>query len=286
LAIRDDALKSASLFLICSILICATALRAQQVRYHHGHGLDLSHEERQHLEERVKAGDAEAAWRLYLYYSFDKHEEELGVPWLLKAAQLKHSEAQRAVADRIRYGWPWYRDFGSTPQSAVQALLEDAASSNGAACWELAKAFEEGYFGKLDATAARKYYQRGADFGDRMCWKVLARYLTEENGGPRDPVSAYFWISLETRCTDPRSVDGKDSWSLRENIARHLSLTELEDSWKQIDSFIADVLAGKREVDPPAFLGTAIDDALRREGQCLADELEALHRIKIRGRPG
>ncbi len=274
-------LKYAPLLLICCLIVYPPASHAQDLLLRHGHGLDLSYEQKQRLEERVKFGDADASWRLYLYYSFEKHDEGLGVPWLLKAARLRHPEAQRTVAIQIRDGWPMYIDFGDTPQSAAQTLLEDAARLSGAACRDLAKAFEDGYFGRPDAITARRYYQRGADFGDRMCWKDLARFVSKGIGGPRDLLSAYFWISLETRCTDPRSLDGKDSWSLRESIACQLSPTELETSWIQIDSFIADVRAFKRDVYPAAFLGTAIADSLRLEGQRLADGAENLHRMEM-----
>jgi len=178
------------------------------------------------LETRATAGDRNAAWELAMYYALRMHDEEREDEWRHRAAGLRHPEAERYVASLIREGITSFALHGDTPQEAVRALLGDACveQEHSSSCYDLAEALEGGYLGHIDAAAARAHYERGPELGDRMCWTVLARRLRDGIGGPVDRGRAYYWISLEARCVDPRSVSGKEAWQLREELAETLGM--------------------------------------------------------------
>jgi hypothetical protein len=95
-------------------------------------------------------------------------------------------------------------------------------------------------------------------------------------------VEAYYWISLECRCVDPRSIGGGKSWTKREDIAAHLSLVQLEHLWRRIDVFMAQVDAGTADVSFAPFLHGMIDPQEEAEGRRLAQEREDEHRQRWR----
>lgn len=178
-------------------------------------------------------------------------------------------------------GAPFSR-YGASAQAAVEQLLTDACQRSGSACRDLAAAYESGYFGPADLVLARGYYEHGAEQGNRSSWEALARLLSEGLGGPVEKTRAYFWLSLEARCVDPRSLSGQETWKARERLAASLGLDALEYAWQAVDAFMADYYAGKREIYFDPFLGTAIQDDLREEGKREADKRERRHRESLR----
>jgi hypothetical protein len=81
-------------------------------------------------------------------------------------------------------------------------------------------------------------------------------------------------------------VSGKETWQLRQALADSLSLDALEQQWREVDSFMADYRAGKRQIYFDPFLGSAIRDELRRDGERLAQRREKTHRASLRKRRG
>ncbi len=239
-------------------------------------GKNLSVKERVELEHKATEGDAEAAWRL----SFYQHDETAADLWLRRAAELKHPQAQRQLADLIKDYEHSPDGFGDSAPDAVQHLLEKSAETDGSACFELASAYGDGYFGSSNQSKARAYFLRGAGFNNRRCWKMLSQYYRNGTGGPREDAEAYYWISLEARCVDPRSISGQETWAAREEIASHLSLSILEHEWKRIDAFIADVADKKMIVYFAPFLSGMIDPKDEAEGRRLSQQVEDEHRKK------
>lgn len=239
----------------------------------------------QTLERRAARGDGAAAWELSVYYGMIRHDGARAQTWLDRATDLRHPEAERHAAYLIRLGLPFSR-YGSSGPAAVERLLTDACRSNGSACHDLAEAHESGYFGRVDLTVARDYYQRGANQGHRMSWQVFSRYLRDGLGGPVDQARAYFWMSLEARCVDPRSVGGQDTWRSREALAVTLDLDVLEREWAAVDAFMAEYDAGQRAIDFDPFLGTGMDEASLRQGKREADQRERAHRASLRKAKG
>ena len=264
------------------LLFCIVLTACQNTQPIHTHGMDLSVSERTQLERKAASGDAAAAWRLYLYHSFEHHNEAAADPWLRRAAELDHPQAQRSLAYFIKVYKHSPKGFGPTAPAAVKNLLERSARTEGAACYELASAYAEGYFGSPNYSKARAYFQRGAGFNDRMCWEKLSHYYRHALGGTRDDAEAYYWISLEARCVDPRSVSGQETWLAREEIASHLSLPVLEREWERIDAFIRQVTAKKTTVDPAPFLSGTIDPELEAEGRRFSQQREDEHRKKLK----
>lgn len=263
------------------VLLLAGCQDTASVRtQNHTHGFALTDSQREQLERKASNGDASAAWRLYDYHAIERHQETAAEPWLLRAAELDHPQAQRSLAYRIKVLNQSPPQFGTNAPQAVKHLLERAARTEGSACNELASAHAEGYFGSPDFTTARFYFERGATFHHRICWEKLSGYLRNGIGGPRDDAKAYYWISLEAHCVDPRSVSGKETWERREEIASHLSSTTLQQEWKRIDAYMADVAAAKIRVDSAPFLSGMIDPKLEAEGRRHAQERENEHRRK------
>ena len=250
----------------------------------HTHGMDLSSTDKVRLRRQANDGDGAAAWRLYDYYAYERHNERAAEPWRRRAAELDHAQAQLSLAGSIKdYGGD-PKGFGESAQSAVRHLLERSARTEGDACFELASAFAEGYFGSPDPLLVRQYFERGANFNSRMCWEELARYCHLGIGGPLDEPGAYYWTSLESSCVDPRSVGGEETWALREAIASVLSLPELEQAWARTDAFMTEVAAGAISVDFAPFLSGMIDPKTEAEGRQAAKDREAEHRMTWRSR--
>ena len=250
----------------------------------HTHGMDLNEAARTALEQKAARGDAAAAWRLYHYYALERHDEAASTPWLKRAAALDHAQAQRSLAHLIK-DYNYSPDgFGSSGPAAVRRLLERSARSEGDACYEIASAYAEGYFGAADHAEARSYFERGARFGNRMCWEELSRYQRDGLGGPRDYSEAYYWISLEARCVDPRSVGGKKTWAAREKIAALLTPDALAQQWTRIDGFMAQLAAKKVRVDSAPFLSGMINPKLEAGGRRFAQRREDEHRKKWRAK--
>jgi hypothetical protein len=219
---------------------------------------------------------------LYGYYAVTLHDEKREGDWLELAAVLRHPEAERWLAYRIRSGEARFKQHGASPQEAVENLLRDACEEQGggSSCYDLAEALETGYFGVPDPSEARAALARGAELGNRMCWTRLARWLNDGVGGPVDAEQAYYWISLEARCVDPRS--GEETWTLRNKLAERLTPSSLERQWVAVDSYMAEFRAGKRTIYFDPFLGSAIGDEERKDGQRLANRAERKHRESLR----
>jgi hypothetical protein len=241
----------------------------------------VSDSEKTRLEKAAEQGDADAAYRLSVYSSFNESER-----WLQRAVELKHAQAERSLALGIRNGSYSPKGFGTSRQEAVKSLLESSSRSEGNACADLAFAYEEGYFGRPDLTEARAYFLRGAEMGEMLCWEKIAQYLWQGIGGDRDTVSAYYWISLSALCVDPRSVAGQEEWALRESIAQQLALSSLEQQWRRIDDYIGGVRRGNIKVDPAPFLEGMIKKSLSDEGRALADRRDLEHRNELRLKKG
>jgi hypothetical protein len=121
------------------------------------------------VETRAVAGDKNAAWELAMYYGLTLHDERREDEWRHRAAVLRHPEAERWAACMIRRDVTAFAPHGDTPQRAVEKLLLDACveQGHGTSCYDLAEAFEAGYFGETDVAAARAHYERGAELGGR-----------------------------------------------------------------------------------------------------------------------
>ncbi|MES2597817.1 MAG: tetratricopeptide repeat protein [Verrucomicrobiota bacterium] len=242
----------------------------------------MSATEYEHLERRAADGDAEAAWHLLIHHELGTGNKKAAELWLRRAAVLKLPKAQSDLASRIKEDSFSPTGFGPNPREAVRSLLERAAQTEGDACNELASAYAEGYFGSSDHSKARIYFCQGANLHNRACWEELSRYYRHGQGGPRDDGEAYYWISLETRCVDPRSVSGEKSWETREEIASHLSLSEMEREWRRIDAFLSRVAAKEVVIDDYPFLSGAISEKSEVEGRRLSQQREDEHRKKWR----
>lgn len=203
--------------------------------------LDLSAKEILALTDKASKGDGNAAWRLYNCYSFARSDEKSADIWLCRAAELKNTSAERLLAEAIRERDHSPGSFGATKPEAFYKLLEQASYTDGQACYDLASAYADGYPGAPDYAKARYYYARGSELANRMCWEKLSQLCHKGWGGARDEICAYYWISLETRCVDPRSIGGKEEWAEREEIAQRLTLEELKPLWERIDQYIAKV---------------------------------------------
>ncbi|PAW79245.1 MAG: hypothetical protein B9S32_04635 [Verrucomicrobia bacterium Tous-C9LFEB] len=243
---------------------------------------DLKEDELKSLKQKAEIGDAEAAWRIHLYYAIELHEGNSSNDWARRAAKLGHPQGQRIVADGIKRSRESYEGFGATAQDAVRNLLEKASRSSSQAGYELGSAYAEGYFGKPDPMQARYYFNQSAEMGDSMAWRKMAEYCHHGVGGPRDDSSAYYWISLDARCVHPGSIGGKEIWALRNEISTSLSLAQFEQQWKRIDAYIANVRSGKVKLPSPPFLKGLIKSKDSDEGEVLADKQEAEHREQMR----
>ena len=266
------------------LLFCIMLTGCQSAHPVHTHGMDLSVSERTQLERKAASGDAAAAWRLYDYHNLEHHDEAAADPWLRRAAELDHPQAQRLLAYLIKEYERSPKGFGPTAPAAVKNLLERSARTDGGACYDLASAYAEGYFGSPNYSKARAYFQRGAGFNNRMCWEKLSYYYRHALGGTRDDAEAYYWISLEARCVDPRSMGGQETWRAREEIASHLSLPVLEHEWKRIDAFIRQVTAKTFTFVDAPFLSGTIDPKREAEERRFSQQREDEHREKLKSR--
>jgi len=236
----------------CCVLTagCQGEQPEQRVMPVHSRGPEISPTERTELERKAANGSAEAAWRLYTYHSLTHHVAGNATPWLNRAVELEHPQAQRRLASLIKTNKALPEGYGSTVPAAVENLLERSSRTDGDACCELASLYAEGYFGAVDHEKARLYFARGAAFANPMCWTKLSRYYRLGLGGPRNDAEAYYWISLDANCVDPRSVSGQQTSAVRDEIAGHLPLLDLERTWKKVDDFMAQVAARKIIVGP------------------------------------
>jgi hypothetical protein len=236
-------------------------------------GIYLSSTQLKELKQKVASGDADAAWRVWMYYATGHHGET--EPWLLRAVELKHPGAQRMIASHIKSGRRSPIGFGTNAPTAVLSLLEQASQTNGGACYELASAYAEGYFGSNDQQKARSWFQRGAKLNESMCWKKLSQYCRNGIGGPKNDSEAYYWISLYARFTDPRSGGGKEAWAAREEIATEMPLPTLEHEWEKIDASIG-------KITPYLESSNPIMAEREKEGQRLSEQHEKEYRKKMR----
>jgi hypothetical protein len=246
--------------------------------------LDLSPSQISILADKTTKGDGDAAWRLFECYNMARSDEKNGDLWLRRAAELQNVNAERFLAILIRNGNHSPGIFGATGPEAFHKLLEQASRTDGSACYDLASAYEEGYPDLPDFAKARFYYTKGSELGDDLCWIKLSQYCDRGVGGPRDEASAYYWISLETRCVHPLSIAGKEEWAKREAIAKNLSLDELKKQWDRVDNYISQVRAGKISVDFPPFGKGLYHPDSSKEGMKLSDEWEAKHRRQLEQR--
>jgi TPR repeat protein len=236
--------------------------------------------ERARAELLAARGDADAAWRL------TEDDSICTAPrgkWFDRAMELEDPRALRAAALELRAmssNDPPEKD--AKTRAKVWSLLDVACRTDSRACSDLADAIEGEYFGTPDLTAARHYHERAANLGGRHSWSDLARALHEGLGGQADDRAAYYWISLEARCVDPRSVSGEKTWALREEIALFLSNEQLEAEWMLVDAYMDEVDSGRRRLDWPCFGGTSTAEEVRREGRRAADAREKQHRLLVR----
>src|SRR5687768_185217 len=109
------------------VVLCFLLTGAQNARPVHTHGMDLPFAERKELERKAASGDAAAAWQLFQHYSFERHDYDAGDPWLRRAAELDHAQAQRTLALLIRTAKFSPRGLGAAAPAAVKNLLERSA---------------------------------------------------------------------------------------------------------------------------------------------------------------
>lgn len=269
--------------LLVGVIACfATLASCKKSPPIHSHGMEISDKEISHLQGKAENGDSVSAMKLSNYYAFETHDEKLSEKWLRVAASLKNAEAQKNLAYLIKEYSYSPQPFGKTAEEAVLSLLKQSAETDGGSCYDLASAYAEGYFGEQNLPQARFYFLRGSEFNNRMSWTELSRYYRKGLGGPRNDREAYYWISLEARCVDPRSLNGKETWLAREEIASHLSLAQLEEEWKRVDAFISLVYANKSTLDSAPFLEGYIAPKLTAEGRVLSQEKEDKHRALLR----
>ena len=153
-------------FLIFLATSCPTARcdEASPAPPIHTHGLDLSDAERLRLERKAADGDTSAAMRLWGYYALELHDGLSGDRWLCRAAELGDATAQWNLGYSLKEGnrpsggeFPeCARKWGATRKAAVKKLLEASARTVDSACFELASAYEDGYFGTRNRVKARQ----------------------------------------------------------------------------------------------------------------------------------
>lgn len=253
----------------------------------HTHGFDLSDAERLRFEQKAADGDASAAMRLWDYYAIEHHSDDLisSDRCLCRAAELGDATAQWNLGYSMKEGnrppdqrFPeCARQWGSTQKAAIKKLLEISAATQNSSCYELASAYEDGYFGSRDRIKARKYFAMGAQLNDISCWEKLADYCHRGLGGPPDAAQAYYWISLYVRWAD-HTILGPKAWKTREDIAQNLPLAVLEREWQCIDTFIAQVSANNSETHLPGTFEPETNPEARR----VFDEHENDHRNRLR----
>ena len=283
-------MKTAAIALLVFAIALTIFVITQSITVYHGKASDLSERDQKELTAQANGGDAAAAYRMYIYHSMSSRNQSEATKWLDRAAELGHTEAQRSLAQRIaKYGWP-HQAFGKTPQEAVLKLLTDASKTNGSAACDLGELYYEGFFGQADMHAkAREAFQLAASLHCR-CWDRLAMMLHKGEGGDADQIEAYYYICLDTQCTHPESVGGKELWVLRREIEEDLTLAQAKEVWKRVDEYITKERkrSGGR-IYPPPLLGTGIPEKQWNEYLKTTDEFEARHRHQLEttmGEPG
>jgi len=232
---------------------------------------EISPEQEVELIKRVDKGDSEAAFGLYLFYDRVQNNKEKGFYWLNRAAEMGHVGAQNNL------GYLYVYDKSLRDLEKAKYWLIKVAPSDGYACLRLADIYAE----EKEFSMARSYYLMGAEKGNRKCWRRISEYLYSGIGGERDNAEAYYWISLDARCTDPRSIGGKEIWNFRDKIAEHLSSSDLKKQWGRIDDYIELVRSKKISVDYPPFLEGKIKKESSDEGVKFADKREREHRSAL-----
>lgn len=61
----------------------------------------LKDEQKVELEINADAGNAESAFRLYLYFAFAVRDDRKSEEWLLRSAEMDHSTAQYTLAESL-----------------------------------------------------------------------------------------------------------------------------------------------------------------------------------------
>jgi hypothetical protein len=285
--VRSGAVFRLLYFLVISFSINSLTtvfVQADDIAISGNADLDLSPSQIKELTAKADRGDGAAAWKLFLCYDLARSDKANGQLWITRAAVLQNTNAQREIASEIKDGNGSFSAFGSTRGEAYLHLLEPATRTDGQASYELATSYADGVILPVNLSLARLYYARGAALADRMCWVTLSQYYHEGKGGPRDDAEAYYWIALETRCVDPRSISGKEEWAQREEIATNLSISELKRQWARIDHYIDQVRSGKIAVySTPFGKGEYYPDESAKS-TALADEREAKHRQDMQRR--
>ena len=100
---------------------------------------------------------------LWTYYALELHDSRAADPWLCRAAELGDATAQLVLGYSMKEDnrpsdqrFPeCARQWGNTRKAVVKKLPEASARSVGSACFDLASAFEDGYFGTRNRAKAR-----------------------------------------------------------------------------------------------------------------------------------
>src|SRR5262249_17316663 len=134
----------------CFLASCATPeRRSREMTQHLNSELDLSPEDMARITRQAKASDANAAFRLYLYYDFVRSDRSQAIHWLEIAAKKEHVTAQYNLGLLLQQS-KHRRDWEAAAHwfdRAAQAGDRDAQRA-------LAEAYEEGIGRPMDLRKA------------------------------------------------------------------------------------------------------------------------------------
>lgn len=225
--------------------------------------------------KKADYGDPDSAMLLSKYYNICKRDNKNGEKWLRKAAILKHPKAQYRIGMLIKDFDKDFSEFGETQKEALFNLFYESCSNNILACAELPPLFENDFPDQKKLKTARKYLINCSEKGYRYCWEKLSEYYYYGIGGDINYPESYFWISLETMCMNQKSVNLKEIWSLRENVAQKIkNYDDFVKTWNRLDQYLIDIKKGKIRIDPPRLA----DDVTQKN----LENIEVKHKQKIR----
>jgi TPR repeat protein len=249
-----------------------------------GQAFHLSDKEIQALVAKASDGDANAAYRMWNFHSMSSQNEQEADKWLRTAARLGHPEAQRWLAYEIKDCGEPPRTFGKTPRAAVESLLQSASRTSGTAADDLGEAFRDGYLKSHDRLAkARQAFFLAAAQHNTSSWQSLAEMLYNGEGGPADPVRAYYFIVLSSQCIHPDSITGKLLWELRYKIEKQLTTEQMISVWNEADAYLKNERKYRGgHLYPPALAGTGIPEKEWQKRLIETNKKEAEHRQHLK----
>lgn len=181
------------------------------------------------LTAQANAGDTNAAFRLYTFYSDykiplgDTNALVLATKWLKMTAEKGLLVAQWNYALELQ-------DSERAEDRAEALHWLERAGTNGHpyALATLADAYESGKGTPVTLSKAKYWYERAALMGHRLSMSMLVEFLKEGKGCERDLVGAYAWASLGESRFPKGTVAQGIAQKKREDIQKSLTAAELK----------------------------------------------------------